>query len=94
MKGITLTFKNRPNETGDMLTDHTIDDCLVAQNGSPTTTRPQIIIHLPKTDTTNVENAWVTYEGNTYHVIGSTVPGIAENVPTRWNRYVIAEKIY
>lgn len=94
MKGITLTFKNRPNASGDMLTNHTIKDCLVAQNGSPTTLRPQIIIHLPKNDSTDVSGAWITYEGSTYHVIGSTAPGIAENVPTRWNRYVVAEKIY
>jgi hypothetical protein len=94
MKGITIQFKNKPNEQGDMLTNHKIHNCLIAQSGGPAVARPQVIVHLPKDDPTNVEGAWFQYESNTYHVIGETVAGIEENVPTRWNRYVVAEKIY
>lgn len=93
MQGITIHFKNRPNEDGT-LSNHTIRDCLIAQNGAPLPTRGSVIIHLPKNDDTSVVNAWFEYEGGTYHVTGSTVPGIDQNVPTKWNRYVIAQKIY
>ena len=92
MKGITVKFKNKPLENGTLSTFE-IEDCLVAQNGSPAAVRPQITIHLPKDDTHDVEGAWVEYEGQMFHVVGSTVPSIKENTPTRWNRYAIAEKI-
>jgi hypothetical protein len=93
MIGKEIIFKNRPNEDGT-LSNFTIKDCLIAQNGTPTTKRPQVLVHLPKTDSNKVEGAWFDYEGYTYHVIGMTAPGIIENTPTRWNRYCIAEKIY
>lgn len=93
MIGIDITFKNRPNEDGTLST-LTVKDCLIAQSGSPATRRPQVTVHLPKSDNSNVNGAWFDYEGSTYHVIGTTAPGIAENVPTRWNRYVVAENVY
>lgn len=93
MKGITINFKNRPNENGTV-SNFTIVDCLVAQSGSPTLQRPQVLVHLPKTDDSSVEGAWFEYEGSSYHVIGTTSPSIADNTPTRWNRYSIAEKVY
>lgn len=93
MKGVTVEFKNKPNEDGST-SNHLIADCLIGQNGSPTGSRPQIIVHIPKTDDTDVTGAWINYRGGSYHVIGVTVPGIQENIPTRWNRYVVAEKIY
>lgn len=93
MKGIEINFKNRPNEDGTV-SNLTIQNCLIAQNGTPTTNRPQVLVHLPKNDENTVAGAWFDYEGSTYHVIGTSVPGIAVNVPTEWNRYCIAEKIY
>lgn len=93
LKGIDIEFKNRPNEDATLST-FTIKDCLISQNGSPTTSRPQILIHLPKLCKKSIEGSWVEYEGSFYHVIGSTVPGMAMNTPTRWDRYCIAEKIY
>ncbi len=93
MKGITLNFTNRPNSDGTV-SNFSIDDCLISSNGSPTTLRPQVIVHLPKTSTQNVNDAWFKWDGETYHIIGTTPKGIDENVPTRWNRYFIAEKLY
>lgn len=91
MKGIDIEFRNRPNEDGTLST-FTVKDCLVAQNGNPTTSKPQILIHLPKADRAKVGGAWVEYDDSTYHVIGATAPSIQENTPTRWDRYCIAEK--
>ena len=83
MIGIEITFKNHP--TADGLETFTIKDCLVANNGTPNMPRPQILIHLPKTDTHDVNGAFVSYGGYDWHVVGTTV--------ARWNRYAIAERI-
>lgn len=91
MIGTSVTFKNHPTASG--LETFTIDDCLVANNGSPNTARPQILIHLPKTDSHDVDNSFVTYEGYDWHVIGTTVAQMDSNTPTRWDRYAIAERI-
>lgn len=91
MIGISVTFKNRPTTTG--LETFTVDDCLIANNGTPNASRPQILIHLPKTDEHAVDGAFVSYEGHEWHVIGTTVQQMDGNTPTRWNRYAIAERI-
>lgn len=91
MIGTKVTFKNHPTEEG--FETFTVDDCLIANNGSPNASRPQILIHLPKTDKRAVEGSFVSYEGHEYHVVGVTVPQMDENTPTRWNRYVVAERI-
>ena len=93
MIGTTVKFKNRPNDDGT-LSNITIEDCLIAPSGGPATPRPQVTVHLPKKNDDNVEGAWFEYDGSTYHVIGQTAKTMAENTPTRWNRYIIAEKIY
>ncbi len=93
MKTADITFKNRPNDDGT-LTTLTVKGCLVAQSGSPSASRPEIIIHLPKTFTDTVKGAWVDWDGGHYHVTGLTVRGVEKDVPTAWNRYVIAERIY
>ena len=93
MKGINIDFKNRPNEDGTV-SSFTVKDCLVAQSGSPTVNRPQLTVHLPKTDSTDVTDAWFDYDGGTYHVVGTAAKSIADNTPTRWDRYTIAEKMY
>lgn len=92
MKGITVEFKNHPDGNGGLET-FSISDCLIANNGSPNATRPQILIHLPKTDSHVVDGAWVNYNGFSWHVVGTTTPQMDENTPTRWNRYAIAERI-
>lgn len=91
MIGTSVTFKNRP--TADGLETFTIKDCLIANNGSPNASRPQILIHLPKTDKRDVDGAFVSYEGYDWHVIGTTVAQMDVNTPTRWDRYAIAERI-
>ena len=93
MRTVDITFKNRPNADGS-LTSLVVKGCLIAQNGSPTASRPEILIHLPKTFKDSVAGAWVEWDGGNYHVIGITVRGVEDNVPTAWNRYVVAEKIY
>lgn len=91
MIGVEITFKNHP--TADGLETFTINDCLVANNGTPNMPRPQILIHLPKTDTHDVNGAFVSYGGYDWHVVGTTVAQMDGNTPTRWNRYAIAERI-
>lgn len=93
LKGISIDFKNRPNEDGTV-SNLTIKDCLISPNGSPRPTRSQVLVHLPKADKSNVEGAWFEYGGFTYHLVGVTAPSMEENTPTRWDRYCIAEKIY
>lgn len=91
MIGVSVTFKNHP--TADGLETFTIDDCLVANNGSPNASRPQILIHIPKASDKDVNGAFVSYEGYEWHVVGTTVAQMDGNTPTRWNRYAIAERI-
>lgn len=91
MIGLTITFKNHPTANG--FETFSVDDCLVANNGTPNLDRPQILIHLPKTDNHDVNNSFVNYEGYDWHIIGTTVQQMDGNTPTRWNRYAIAERI-
>lgn len=91
MIGTTVIFKNRPTVNG--LETFSIDDCLIANNSTPNASRPQILIHLPKTDNHDVDGSFVNYEGYDWHVIGTTVAQMDGNTPTRWNRYAIAERI-
>jgi len=93
MIGVDINFVNRPNPDGTV-SNLTIKDCLVAQSGSPTARRPQVTVHLPKADNSNVSDAWFSYDGAMYHVVGTAAKSIADNTPTRWNRYCIAEKVY
>ena len=92
MNTLSVTFKNHPTTDGKLET-FTISGCMVANNGTPNISRPQILIHLPKIDTHEVEGAFVNYEGEDYHVVGVTVPQMDGNTPTSWNRYAIAERI-
>lgn len=96
MKTTTIQFVNRPNDDGTVTRLIEVPGCLIAQNGSPTGQRPEILIHLPRKFTDSVTNAWVNLEGHGYHVIGTTVKveSMDANKPTPWDRYVIAEKIY
>lgn len=96
MKTTTIHFVNRPNEDGTLTKDIAVDGCLIAQNGTPTSRRPEILIHLPRTFTDSVEGSWVNFEGYTYHVIGTTVKAesMSANKPTPWDRYCVAERIY
>ena len=91
MIGTKVTFRNHP--TPDGFESFTIDDCLIANNGSPNASRPQILIHLPKTDNHVVDGSFVRHEGHDWFVVGTTVSQMNENTPTRWNRYAIAERI-
>lgn len=91
MKGIKVKFKNRPVIGG--FETFEINDCLIANNGSPNSERPQVIIHLPKTDDHKVDGAFVEYEGHDYHIIGTTVSQMDDNAPTRWDRYCIGERV-
>ena len=91
MIGTSVTFKNHPTVTG--LETFTIDNCLIANNGTPNAVRPQILIHLPKTDEHVVNGSFVSYGGYEWHVIGTTVAQMEGNTPTNWNRYAIAERI-
>lgn len=91
MIGTSVTFKNIPTVNG--LQTVTIEDCLVANNGSPNAPRPQILIHLPKIDDHCVDGGFVSYAGYDWHIIGTTVAQMDGNTPTRWDRYAIAERI-
>lgn len=88
----TVIFKNHVTATGGF-ENITIDGCLVANNGSPNASRPQILIHLPKNDSHDVDGSFVTYAGHDYFVTGTTAAQMDENTPTQWNRYAVAERI-
>lgn len=94
MKGIEINFMNRPNSDGTITKSIVIADCLIAQSGSPTIRKPQVTVHLPKASQERVDGAWFSYDGNMYHVIGTTAKSMDDNTPTRWNRYAIAERVY
>ena len=51
------------------------------------------MIHLPKADSSVVDGGFVDYEGESYHVVGTTAKQMDANTPTKWNRYAIAERI-
>ena len=92
LETMSVTFKNRPTEDGGVET-FTVAGCMVANNGSPTSARPQILIHLPKKDSHEVDGSFVEYDGHTWHVIGTTARQMDGNTPSAWNRYAIAERI-
>ncbi len=92
MKTIAVKFKNHPTPDGGLET-FTINGCLIANNGSPNASRPQILIHLPSSDKRAVDGAWVSYDGHDWHVIGTTAAQMADNTPPLWDRYAIAERI-
>ena len=94
IKGTTIDFLNRVNPDGTTTEKISVPGCTIAPHGDPTTGRPRIAIHLPKSFTEDVNGSWVNYDDNYYHVIGTTAPNMAENTPTPWNRYAVAEKIY
>lgn len=96
MRTITVEFRNKPNDNGTVTDIISVEGCLIAQNGTPTATRPEILIHLPRAFKGDVDGAFVNFEDHSYHVIGTTIQAEAmnPNVPTPWNRYVIAERIY
>lgn len=91
MIGTSVTFKNHPTVNG--FETFTIENCLVANNGTPNAIRPQILIHLPKIDDHVVDGSFVSYAGYEWHVVGTTAPQMEGNTPTNWNRYAIAERI-
>lgn len=95
MKTTTVNFVNRPNPDGTVLKLLSVPGCLIAQNGSPTGSRPEILVHLPKTFKGTVDGSWINYEDHSYHVIGTTIKAeeMAGNKPTPWDRYCIAERI-
>ena len=92
----TIIFVNRPNDDGTITEEVEVPGCLIAQNGSPTGSRPEILIHLPRSFTEEVNGAWVNLEDHSYHVIGTTIraDSMDANKPTPWSRYCIAERIY
>lgn len=109
MKGITLTFEKQIQSGTDKLKnpkyiteDIEVEDCLVAPVTVPTNareeqaiaqSRDQIYIHFPKLCTEDLSASNVTYDGKTFKLDSDTVKFMDGNTPTRWNRYVRAERI-
>lgn len=105
-----LTFERKVATGKDALNNDTytrqeiaVDDCLVAPITEPTSaresqalsqSRDQIRIHLPKSFTGDVSNSDVEYDGKVFHLDSDSVVFMAENTPTRWNRYIRAEAIH
>lgn len=96
MKTTTVIFRNKPEADGTVTSEIAVPGCVIAQNGTPTAQRPQILIHLPKKFKGDVDDSWVNHEDHSYHVIGVSTKyeEMDPNVPTSWNRYAIAERIY
>ncbi len=109
MVGITLTFVQKVQSGTDGLnnpvyttTNIVVDDCLIAPVTDPTNAREQqaleqakdqVRIHLPKLFTGDVGSSEVTYDTKTFHLDSDTVKFMDGNTPTRWNRYLRAERI-
>jgi hypothetical protein len=109
MKGITLVFVKQtpgaPDAMGNavpIITNVTVDDCLVAPIAEPSTareqqameqSRDQVRIHLPKAFTGDVSDSDVTWGGKVFHLDSDSVVFMNENTPTRWNRYLRAESV-
>jgi hypothetical protein len=109
MKGIKLTFaKQTPGNPDAMgnpvptVTNIDVDDCLIAPITEPANareqqaleqSRDQVRIHLPKAFTGDVSDSDVVWDGKTFHLDSDSVVFMAENTPTRWNRYVRAEAV-
>lgn len=78
----------------------TIADCLIAPITEPSDAREQqamnqskdlVRIHLPKATTEDVSNSYVLWDDKLFHLDSDSVVFMAENTPTRWNRYFRAE---
>lgn len=107
MKGITLTFSKEVPGAKDAMgnpttttTDIEVADCLIAPITEPATareqqaieqSRDQVRVHLPKAFTGNVSDSNVAWNGKLFHLDSDSVVFMAENTPTRWNRYIRAE---
>lgn len=50
-------------------------------------------LHLPKTDSRDVSNCSVDFDGQTWRIVGKPVKFMDGNTPTEWNRYVRAEAV-
>lgn len=109
MKGMTVTFSKKVADGTDDLnnptyttTDIEIDDCLIAPITEPATAREQqamdqakdqVRVHLPKTTTEDVSGSTFVYDGKRFTVDSDSVVFMADNTPTRWNRYFRAEYV-
>lgn len=109
MKGITLTFAKRSITGVDALNNPTtteteviVDDCLIGPISEPLSAREhqavqqnraQVRIHLPKTFTGDVSDSIVEWSGKQFRVDSDGVEFMAENTPTRWNKYFRAEVV-
>jgi hypothetical protein len=109
MKGITLSFAKQVPGTPDAMgnpvntiTNIEVADCLIAPITEPVSareqqaleqSRDQIRIHLPKAYTGDVSDSDVVWDGKKFHLDSDSVVFMAENTPTRWNRYIRAEAV-
>lgn len=84
------------------VTNIEVEDCLIAPITEPANareqqaleqSRDQVRIHLPKTFDGDVSDSDIVWDGKTFHLDSDSVVFMAENTPTRWNRYVRAEAI-
>lgn len=109
MKGISLTFIKQSPTGFDGLNNPTftstnivVSDCLIAPISEPVTareqqamtqSRDQVRIHLPKVCTSDVSDSDITWNNKVFHLDSDSVVFMADNTPTRWNRYIRAECI-
>lgn len=82
--------------------DIVVADCLIAPMSEPLSAREQqamgqnrdqVRIHLPKAFPGDISDSDVTFGGKTFHIDSDSVVFMAENTPTRWNRYFRAELV-
>lgn len=109
MVGIELTFTKKVASGTDDLNNPTyttedivVPDCLIAPVTEPTSireqqaleqARDQVRIHLPKVFTGDVGGSTLMYDSKTFSLDADTVKFMDGNTPTRWNRYIRAERI-
>lgn len=107
MQGTTITFERRIKTGTDAFNNPTfvmealvVEDCLIAPITEPASAREQqalnqdrdqVRVHLPKTFTGNVAASQFEWNGKVFELDSDSVVFMAENTPTRWNRYFRAE---
>lgn len=109
MKGMTLTFTKQVADGTDDFNNPTyttteveVEDCLIAPITEPANareqqameqSRDQVRIHIPKTSDADVGDSTLVYEGKTFKIDSDSVKFMADNTPTRWDRYFRGESL-